>query len=186
VSGPLWYVVEGPDGAGKTSVAMQLASALSAEGGSAPKRPCVLQKLSYESDEGMYVDLPLSLLERGLHVVQDRGALSGLVYEPIIRRDMVRLGWLEDCTRRAADEGAMLLHVTAALPTLEKRLRDRGDDYVTPEQLNAITAGYRGAVERWRNMGGAHTELDTTWSFPGRMEIELAASLLDADRRRPA
>jgi thymidylate kinase len=182
VSGPTegrWFVVEGPDGAGKTSIAKTLAHTLAHR---PDPRPCVLHCLDYDSIRAEYVNAPLEWTQGGLHVVQDRGALSGPVYEPLFRRDMHRLAWLEPLVEEAAAAGALCIRVTAATAVLEERVTARGDDYINPDLMQDIVDGYAAVFERWEAAGGAVVELDTTWSFPSDTEIEMAASILAAKR----
>lgn len=177
---PAWFIIEGPDGAGKTTIAKDLAHILAHR---PDPRPCVLHCLDYDSRREEYVDLPVLWTEvQALHVVQDRGALSGPVYEPLFRRDMARLAWLDPLVERAAEAGAMCIHVTASTALLEERVRARGDDYVNPELMQDIVDGYAAVLERWEAAGGALIELDTTWSFPSALEVEMAASTLLAKR----
>jgi deoxyadenosine/deoxycytidine kinase len=171
----LWLIVEGPDGAGKSTLAQQAAHMLASDGGGRPERPCFLQKLSYDS---MRKDYVLPRMHTHLHVVQDRGPTSGLVYEPLMRGDKERLSWFDPLTDQVIEEGAAMIHVTAALPTLEDRLTNRGDDYVQPALLKDFLEGYEREVARWEDKGGIVETIDTTWAFPSATELALVLSLL--------
>jgi thymidylate kinase len=172
-----WFTVEGPDGAGKSTIVKTLAHALAYR-----SRPVVLQTLYYDSDPGSYVIDPMHWVDAGLHVVQDRGALSGPVYEPLFRGDMDRLKWLDPLVEEAAVSGALLIYVYADVPRLMQRVEERGDDYITPDRLYDIEAGYKEALDRWDAAGGARVDIDTTDEFPDELMIKLKASLLMATR----
>lgn len=180
---PIWVIVEGPDGAGKSYVAKECAHILASHGGSQPERPCVLQKLSYDSPRNHYVDYPAFYRRMDAHVVQDRGALSGPVYEPIMRNDLERLAWLDQLVWECVREGAVIIHVDADSHVLEERLEARGDDYITVDKLLDIQAGYHAIMKNWAALGGLSTRLDTTETFPDRLQLELILSAF-ATRQR--
>lgn len=179
---PLWVIVEGPDGAGKSWFAKEAAHVLASHGGGAPERPCVLQKLSYDSPRRDYCTLPEEWLI-DMHVVQDRGALSGPVYEPIMRGDDERLAWLNECVAEAAAAGAVAFYVHADNPTLERRLIERGDDYVSVDKLLDIQAGYDRVMDAWCALGGFTVDFDTTHGFPDRLHLELVLSAVAGKAR---
>jgi thymidylate kinase len=172
-------MIEGPDGAGKSWVARTLVGGLAAHGGTNPERPCILQKLSRDSNPEDYLLQPLRWCRvGGFHVVQDRGVLSGPVYEPLFRRDMARLEWMNPLVEAAADAGALVIHVTADPKVLAPRVEERGDDYVTPGNLLDIWQSYEAVLQRWERAGGKMIEINTTHGFPSRTEVMLAASAL--------
>jgi len=172
---PAWFMVEGPDGAGKSSIVKQLASVLSYR-----SRPVVMQHLYYDSKQSEYVTFPSLWRGRGMHVVQDRGALSGPVYEPLFRGDMDRLIWLDPLVEQAANSNALLVYVSADVGTLMERVEARGDDYVTTDRLADINAGYQEVLDRWRAVDGNMVMIDTTTSFPDDLQIQVMASILMA------
>lgn len=182
---PFWVIVEGPDGSGKSYIAKECAHILASYGGSSPERPCILQKLSYDSPQEHYVCQPLQAMNLlGAHVVQDRGVLSGPVYEPIMRNDLERISWLDALVDNALLEGAVVLHVDADVGILQDRLEKRGDDYVSVDNLQDIQNGYAAIVERWVKNKGLLGRIDTTWDFPDRLALELILSSLEVSRRR--
>lgn len=179
---PLWVMIEGPDGAGKTSIAQRCMTILGrAEDspGGVGRRPVVMQCLSFNTPIQDYIDWPFHLVhEMGCHVVQDRGVISGPVYEPIMRNDQERLAWMLPLVPEAAKQGATVLYVDAALDVLEKRVRERGDDYIKPSHLEALQAGYVREMARWQELGGQSIEIDTTEEFPDDDALKLTLSLL--------
>lgn len=182
---PLWVIVEGPDGAGKSYVAKECAHILASHGGGAPERPCVLQKLSYDSPRIDYIDMPYDLRTTGFHVVQDRGVWSGPVYEPIMRNDIERLAWLDQLVDEALEHNPLVIWVDAHTGVLEDRLERRGDDYITVDKLLDICVGYQAMSERWLEGGGLFTKIETTWDFPDRLQLQMILTSLaaQADRR---
>lgn len=169
-------MVEGPDGAGKSTVAKEVAHILASHGGSAPELGCVLQKLSFDSRPGDYVNRPWRWLASDLHVVQDRGVISGPVYEPLKRNDPERMAWLQPLVADAVRLGPLVLYVDAHVDVLKRRLADRGDDYVQPEELEAIQKAYWRQMALWESLGGRVVTLDTTEAFYSRTALALALS----------
>jgi hypothetical protein len=104
------------------------------------------------------------------------------VYEPLVRRDMARLAWLDPLVEATAAGGALLIYMDADISVLRERLESRGDDYVTADQLADIQAGYAGVVDRWVAAGGQIVKLDTTYSFPTKLMVRMAATTLLASR----
>jgi hypothetical protein len=82
----------------------------------------------------------------------------------------------------AAQSGALLIYVYADVPTLMARVTERGDDYITPDRLYDIEAGYEAVLKRWDAAGGAMVHFDTTEEFPDKLAIDLLASSLMAGR----
>lgn len=180
---PLWVIIEGPDGAGKTSIAQRCMTILGRaeeSPGGVGRRPVAMQCLSFNTSIKQYVEWPLHLLMVGCHVVQDRGVISGPVYEPIMRGDQERLDWMIPLVPEAASHGATVLYVDAALDVLEKRVRERGDDYIKPSHLKDLQDGYVREMAAWQELGGKSIYIDTTESFPDDDDLKLALSLLMA------
>ena len=176
---PLWVIIEGPDGGGKSYVAKECAHILASFGGGAPKRPCVLQKLSYDSPRRDYIERPLQLLDDAeVHVVQDRSVLSGPVYEPIMRNDLERMAWLEQLVHDAAKMNPAVIFMDADIGVLQDRLEKRGDDYITVDKLLDIQKGYEEIMTFWVELGCSFTRVDTTFDFPDRLQLELILSAL--------
>lgn len=179
---PMWIMVEGVDGAGKTTIvqkcAIILARAESSPGG-VDRRPVVVQCLSFNTPEDDYLAVPDDILRYGgCHVLQDRGVISGPVYEPIMRGDQERLSWMLPLVPAAVKHGAVVLFVDASLEALKKRIQERGDDYVDVSHLEALQQAYYHEIHEWKAIGGKCFTIDTTDSFPDELELELVLSLL--------
>lgn len=173
----VWVVLEGPDGAGKTTAAMELVSILTERG------PTVSQHLTSTSAFDEYYAPAVRWQMSGLNVVQDRCVLSDLVYAPVLRGVASKFGEAE--VRRQLEKlarHAVVLHFTAVEEELAARLEERGDDLISPGQLHYILKGYHREVGAWVEAGAHVAEFDTTGGvFPGRLELELAVSLMDAE-----
>lgn len=176
----IWVIVEGPDGAGKSTIAKQVAHILASEGRGRPERPVMLQKLSYDSP---YNDYQLPGYYGQLHAVQDRGPMSGLVYEPLMRGDEERMSWFDPLSENVISMGAATLYVTASEGVLRERLEKRGDDYVGTEKLPDILEAYERESGRWKGKGGGMLTFDTTWEFPSETELALSLSRIRSWRR---
>lgn len=135
-------ILEGCDGAGKTTLADQLADEM-VRRGMAPKR----------YSRGPLKDHPLIEYERALdwyrpneneHVICDRWHLGELVYGPLLRGESK----LDPAMHRHIElflqaRGALIVHVSHWKPEVIKaRLRQRGDDLVDDTQVVSIMQGY--------------------------------------------
>ena len=170
---PMWVMVEGPDGAGKSTAARTIAGILSENSG-----PTILHKTRAGSRFEEYMIAPLHWRDSlAFHVVQDRGAVSAAAYEPVkphpLHPAIIEL--IPEIVKR----DCVLIHVTASLGDLTTRVNDRGDAYIKSEMLADIKKGYDGALELWENAGGRIYEFDTTdGEFPTEPELRFALATL--------
>ena len=130
-------VLEGPDGAGKTTLAKALMA------GFYSKWSARTFKVEHRGPLRLNVDpvdeytLPdYDPTDRANLVVCDRWHLSEAVYGPIYRgASRVDLGFHE---KWLDDRGALKLYVTAPLKILTARVSERGDDYIEVGDLANI------------------------------------------------
>lgn len=177
----MWVMVEGVDGAGKTTIVQKCAIILGrteVSAGGVGRRPVSVQCLSFNTSYKDYIVVPTALRKIGCHILQDRGVISGPVYEPIMRGDRARLSWMLPQVEQAAELGATVMFVDADLKALTERVAERGDDYVNTSHLEALQEAYYREIEQWKGLGGKCITIDTTDSFPGELELTLALSLL--------
>lgn len=175
---PTWIMVEGPDGAGKSWATRRVAHLLATNG-----RPCVVQKLTTTSKPKEYVFDPVEWREvHGLHVVQDRGVLSGPAYAGVRRRHNVEENGVADLIPAARTSGAVVLAVTAALDVLITRVEERGDWLIKSDELAEICENYKYEFDYWESMGGRIIRMDTTFGFPDELELSLMVSLACAQQ----
>jgi hypothetical protein len=169
----IWVIFEGPDGAGKSSLADRTARYLSDTQG-----PTVLQHLTSHSAFGDYYGPPRLWTGGGLNLVQDRCAISDLVYAPVLASRASRFG--EGRVREQLKTlvyRAIVVWVTADEETLVKRLQDRGDDLITEDMLNLILENYWREMGWWRDHGATMHMIDTTDGFPSDLELQLSLSV---------
>lgn len=165
-----WIIFEGPDGAGKTSLARRAVAIMT------EKNPTVSQHLTNTSDFSEYYGPPRLWIGSGLNVVQDRCIISDLVYSPVLRGTPSKFG--EKRVRRQLElvaQYAVIIHVTADEDTLCRRLRSRGDDLITEEMMDALLKNYWRQMGWWEEIGAQTLEFDTTDdAFPTDLYLELA------------
>jgi thymidylate kinase len=118
------YIIEGPDGSGKTTLATQLARQASAE----------IIHMSYpttpEEQEKMF-DEYVKVLNKPRNMIFDRCWYSEMAYGPVMR-DKSYITWpqMYALERMVARTGGMIIHCTDAPSKLWIRANKRGEDYV--------------------------------------------------------
>jgi thymidylate kinase len=127
-------ILEGPDGAGKTT----LAEALVAKTGAELWHRGPIQGSPQEE----YLD-PITGWDSSTHVICDRWHLGELVYGPIFRGESK----LDEDTRIDIDlairkAGGILVYCRPHVTSMQLNIRRRGDDMVSEDQLLDITAAY--------------------------------------------
>jgi energy-coupling factor transporter ATP-binding protein EcfA2 len=135
-------LLEGPDGAGKTTLAKTLCDALAArEDGDVTylhKGPPVAHPLE-EYETPLYSYRP----NQHQHVVCDRWHLGEVIYPRLLNRatqlDEPTLWHLE---LFLASRGALMIHVTAPLQVLRDRLANDGDWLVDQDHLAPMRSAY--------------------------------------------
>lgn len=172
---PLWVMVEGPDGAGKSTLARMITGILSENQG-----PTVLHKTRAGSNLTEYMADPLDWRDHHeLHVVQDRGAVSAAAYEPVKPHPLHPA--IIELIPEIVQMGCLLIHVTASTVELAERVTRRGDAYIQPGMLTDIVASYADALSMWEGAGGVIYEFDTSDDkYPGEADVRLALASLAA------
>lgn len=139
-------IFEGPDGAGKSTM-IEAVKQVHLDEGHAPETVQVWRAGPFPegSDAWREYVLPLTSLyaSKDWLVLIDRWHLGELIYGPLFRGQsrlsLDQRTWIEGYLRTF---GAVLIHLTARLEELTRRLSDRGDDLVKAEHLPAILEGY--------------------------------------------
>jgi hypothetical protein len=138
-------ILEGPDLAGKSTLARQLAELHNTEvlrQGPPPRGVNILERYLRPIQDWCYE----SMTNRPTHLVLDRWHVGELIYGPLLRGKSL----LTPCQADYIDMvlqtfGCNFIHVTAPLDVLEQRYDMRGDGLIKREQLKQIQMNY----ERW-------------------------------------
>lgn len=133
-------IIEGPDGAGKTTLAENLRGVLAAR-----REVHMLKKGPPSSHPLDEYEVPLHAYRPGsaVDVICDRWHWGERVYPDVLGRRSVldEPAWLHIEMFLQA-RGALVVRLAAPLDVLGDRLRERGDDLVRVDQLSAVTIGY--------------------------------------------
>lgn len=137
---------EGPDGAGKTSIANYIAEKYGYE----------FVAMSYPKTEEekkqmfmMYVDKLINIKLSGKKVIIDRGWVSEAVYGPIMRgKSALSLDEVDGLNAILKGIGGKVVYITAPSETLIDRAFARGEEYVNKEQLKSIAINYDKVVDK--------------------------------------
>ena len=131
------YILEGPDGGGKTTLAERLSVMTKAK----------IKHFSYpETDEekaAMFINY-LNIVRRGGNVILDRCWYSDMCYGPILRGESnITYPQMYTLERHAAAKGAMVIYCTDQPAILWQRATARGEEYVTSrENFDKICKAY--------------------------------------------
>jgi len=131
------YILEGPDGGGKTTLAERLSSMTRAK----------IAKFSYPKDDEetarvfiMYQDL----IKGNSNIIIDRCWYSEMCYGPVMRAgSTITYPQMYQLERLAANKGAMIIYCTDTKAALWSRATSRGEEYMTSrDKFNAVCDAY--------------------------------------------
>lgn len=130
-------IIEGPDGAGKTTLAnkIQKQTGYMLLHRSQPKT---------EEEKAKMMDEYLSVLRSGKNCIMDRCWYSEMVYGPVMR-DAAYISYpqMYELEKQLARVGGLIIHCTGPMQTLWKRCLTRGEDYIVDkETFTKIYKGY--------------------------------------------
>lgn len=134
-------ILEGPDGAGKSTLAKKLVGSCNAMYKAFDKPKTREEKRGmYDMYKEFIVGIPT-----GTNVVMDRSWHSEQVYGPVMRDERnityTHMKRLEELV--VALHGGIIIHCTDSLDLLWDRCQARGEDYITSkETLKKIVEGY--------------------------------------------
>lgn len=139
-------LLEGPDGAGKTTLADRLAVAVQHRFGSEPIRMHSGPPTRTPDEEYIGRLEPYDVRAK---IIADRWHLGEMVYGPIFRGESkLTLDSCHHIEQYLMARGALLIYVNPPFETLKTRLQTRGDDMVEDtSQLGHIVKGYKRVLE---------------------------------------
>ena len=121
-------ILEGPDGAGKTT----LAEKLKQQTGYTYLRRA---QPKTEEDKKRMMEEYIQVIKSGKNCIFDRCWYSELIYGPIMRdASVITYPQMYQLERLIAKNGAILIYCTAPEATLWKRCMRRGEDYITKHE----------------------------------------------------
>jgi thymidylate kinase len=173
-------LLEGPDGAGKSTLRNELIRVHAEEGrgGSA-----IWNRGPFTAEHSPWAEYAFDLLQLTPNpdwlVVMDRWHLGELVYGPLLRGasrlSLAQARWLDSLLR---DRGALYVHLYAPSPTLMKRLAERGDDLIDPHLLPKINNAYCGLFQEvfWMTPGPKLKTINTDLTRASAIAPALLAS----------
>lgn len=131
------YILEGPDGGGKTTLAERLSSMTRVN----------IAHFSYPKDNDevakmfvMYQDF----IKSSGNIIIDRCWYSDMCYGPIMRDGAtITYPQMYQLERLAANKGAMIIYCTDTKAALWSRATERGEEYMTSrDKFNAVCDAY--------------------------------------------
>ena len=138
----MFYIVEGPDGAGKTTLVNQLVAAHPGA------KVLHFGKPTTDEEAFNYWQVYLRAIKENANTpvaIFDRSWYTDIVYGPIIRNRIemthTNMEILELAVKACG--GGVILYLTANTTLLWKRCKQRGETYITcMDQLNRLRADY--------------------------------------------
>lgn len=139
-----YIIVEGPDGAGKTTLIEELLKSY----------PGAISKhFGHIPNPDEYWSIYAEAIEENNNktvVIFDRSWYSDMVYGPVMRNKLemspIHARMLDALV--VANGGGMIIYCTAKTDILWKRCKARGETYITSiEQLNAISQTYEDVMD---------------------------------------
>lgn len=132
------YILEGPEAAGKSTLAKQLSEMHNAE-------IIHFDKPKTEAEKLAMFDMYVRTIYDNDNIILDRCWYSEMVYGPIMRDksyiSVAQMHELEELMLR--NHGGILIHCTQRVNTLWDRCNVRGEDYVTDiDTLTKIKYGF--------------------------------------------
>jgi deoxyadenosine/deoxycytidine kinase len=137
-------IIEGPDGAGKTSISLLVAEALAATRIKATvlHDDLLTRDVAYEELKAMYYSPLITIYDRWYYP-------SDTIYNPIVADkpsafSPTEIVKIENNLNRV---GALVIIVTADISILTERVGARGDDYIQSHHIPDIYHGYQDFIE---------------------------------------
>lgn len=132
--------ITGADCTGKSTLAQQLSQ----------KEKLPVVKFTYEPDEEKQKEILRKyhvIAEQPMEIIMDRGWHGMYCYDGILGEQKHDLKEILALSKAFVQSGGTILFTTASLKVISDRLRRRGDEYITIDQLEKI-------IERYRELQG--------------------------------
>jgi thymidylate kinase len=159
-------VLEGCDGAGKTTLAENLVKEAERRGweGEVWHRGVPVRHPLEEYELDLEVDYPRTADERARRlIVADRWHLGQLVYGPLYRKDLKDFdtgsAWHVDALLQSL--GAVQLIVQPDPDLIKRRLKIRGEDYLQEGHIDYVISAYERQAALWNKSTGVLTTVPT-------------------------
>lgn len=131
------YIIEGPDGSGKSYLARKLAKQLNL--------PMIhREKPETQEDKDNMMRSYIEVIKKGKSVVYDRAWYSEMVYGDVMRdASVISYPQMYELEKLLAKKGAMLIYCMGNPSKLWERAQERGEDYIKmAQEYLQICAGY--------------------------------------------
>lgn len=131
------FILEGPDGSGKTTLANQLSKQTGYK---------VIHRVQPKTDEEKtrMMNEYVRTIRTRKNMIFDRSWYSEMVYGPVMR-DASVIGYpqMYDIERQLMKAGAMIIYCTDSTEALWSRCQERGEDYIKDKAtFNKICDGF--------------------------------------------
>ncbi len=118
------FIIEGPDGSGKTTLAKRLSKQTGYK---------IIRSVQPETDEekAQMMNQYVSTIRTRKNMIFDRCWYSEMVYGPVMRdASVISYPQMYDLERQLMKAGAMIIYCTDSKAALWSRCQDRGEDYI--------------------------------------------------------
>lgn len=134
-------IVEGSDGAGKTTIAQRISALLA--GADLTSELLHRGPLKRSAIDEYELDLEDYWPGSGQHIICDRWHLGEHVYGPVLRgKSSMTIPQQRHIEMFLMRRGALLVHVIAPQNEIMRRVNERGDDLIAAHQISDIVARY--------------------------------------------
>lgn len=130
-------IIEGPDGAGKTTLAEQISRQT--------KYPIIHRtKPKNEEEKKRMMGEYLQTIRSGKNMIFDRCWYSEMAYGPVMRdSSVISYPQMYELEEQLAKTGALIIYATGPKAALWQRCQKRGEEYITSrDNFNAIYDNY--------------------------------------------
>lgn len=181
-------ILEGPDGAGKSTLAAQLAEEISRRDGVKPDLMHARPPTRHPLDE---YETPLFGYRPGTqrHIICDRWHWGEGIYPLVLRRKTQ----YDRAVRRHVElflrsRGALVVYLSEPVSLLRERISVRGDDLVLPQHISRLALEYQQVARTsllpviWRSQHGPHNVELTDYVYPNVSVEQIVDTAIEYER----